>query len=93
MMTVAVESGLDQVAAFLHRSGYRVVTVGAYHGPVDAMVYRGGHMPNAVEAGNYPQSNVTMSDITSGILMVSAYGKTPEQIHAILQTRVYSPLF
>lgn len=93
MMTVAVENGLDQVAAFLHRSGYHVVTAGNFHGPIDAMVYRDAHMPNALEAGNYPQSNVTMSDMTSGILMVSAYGKTPEQIHAILQTRVYSPLF
>lgn len=92
-MTVAVENGLEQVAAFLHRSGYRVVAAGNYHGPIDALVYRDLHMPNTLESSNYPQSNVTMSDITSGVLMISAYGKTPEQIHAILQTRVYSPLF
>ena len=92
-MTVAVENGLDQVAAFLHRNGYRVVAAGTFHGPIDALVYGGAHIPPTLESGNYPQANAAMPDVPGGVLMVSAYGKTPEQIHAVLQSRVYSPLF
>ncbi len=92
-MTVAVESGLEQVAALLQSRGYQVVPLHGYHGGIDAVVYRTARMPGQMESANFMTQGVAPSQAYHGILMVNAAGKTPEQVYAVLQTRVYSPLF
>ena len=84
-MTIAIQSGLENLAQALRGYGFDDVTYGEYRHPVDALVYSGAHMPL--------RSAVNNSHEQHGVFMVNANGKSAEEVAAILNRRTYTPLF
>ena len=83
-MTVAVEKGLSSVADALTASGHTVVDLESARS-FDAAVYL-----------TYGISRIpapTMGTKPGGILLVSARGRTPEEICAIISQKAYRKLF
>ncbi len=83
-MTVAVEKGLDSISDALIASGHTVVDL-EHARSFDAAVYL-----------TYGISNIpapTMGMNPGGILLVSARGRTPEEICAIISQKAYRKLF
>mgnify|MGYP002561824395 CR=1 FL=1 len=87
-MTVALTKAMEYLKDDLAALGYDCVTMdNRIHG-CDAVVYGGEKMPEL------NQNSLTDSSAASnGVLMVNGERKTAEQIHAMLQHRLYSPLF
>ena len=87
-MTVALTKAMEYLKDDLAAWGYDCVTMdNRIHG-CDAVVYGGEKMPEL------SQSSLTNSSAASnGVLMVNGERKSAEQIHAMLQHRLYSPLF
>lgn len=83
-MIIAVEKGLDSVSNALTASGHTVVDLESAH-HFDAAVY--------LTCGISRISAPTMGMIPGGILLVSARGRTPEEICAIISQKAYRKLF
>lgn len=84
-MVVAVQNELRHIAEYLRKVGFEVVSYESYAHPIDALVYHGG-------AFSFSAIHSVPSHET-GILLVCADGKTPQQIQKILEKKIYSPLF
>ncbi len=86
-MVVALTDELKGLGEGLKKLGYKVVTLGQYNYPIDAMIYI-DFIPQIsyITSNNIPQENY-------GILMINAKNKNIKEIDEILKTRLYSPLF
>ncbi len=89
LVPVAVAPGLNGVARYLARKGYKVVEYGQHTQGVDAVVYLHTDQPNLVSSA-LPG---TGKSGFPGVLLVDGYGKTPAQVHEILWRGSYEPLW
>ena len=87
-MTVALTKAMEYLKNDLAFLGYDCVTLDDRIHGCDAVVYGGEKMPELNQSGM-----INSSIASNGILMVNGDNKTAEQIHAMLQHRLYSPLF
>jgi hypothetical protein len=89
-MVVAITPNLEYLQEGLRSLGHKVVIIGAYNYPIDAMIYTGysGDL-------SYITANNLSNDQKQnyGILMINAQNKSLKEIDRILRTRLYSPLF
>ena len=86
-MVVAMDHCSGHLAEQLRQMGYEVVDYGRYAHPVHALVYS-GKLPRGSQMG------MSVYDTEqAGILLVCADGKSAAEIDAILQRRLYTPLF
>lgn len=86
-MVVAMDHCSGHLAEQLRQMGYEVVDYGRYAHPVDALVYS-GKLPRGSQMG------MSVFDTEqAGILLVCADGKSAAEVDAILQRRLYTPLF
>lgn len=86
-MVIAILEDLKDLGEALSQLGYKVVILGKYNYPIDAMIYA-SYIPDIsyISSNNIPEEKY-------GILMINAKGKTINEIDSILKTRLYSPLF
>lgn len=88
--TVALEEGLEDIREYLQDKGFQVVDWGKDQLVVDALVYKNRslseiqieHVTSAVPV-NFAVNNST------GVLLVNAQNKTPEEVYEIIKNRVY----
>jgi hypothetical protein len=95
MKTIAIERGLEELKAILEQRGYHAVYEDEITGYVSAYVYQG---PNTLgqQAFHSSLNNSLLSGTAAentGILLVNARDKTPDEIIAMIENRIYSPLF
>ncbi len=84
-MTVAVQKGLENLAAALRTYGFDIVEYENYPYSIDALVY--------TKAGTLQSMSVSYDAYEPhGVFMVNAYGKSADDIAAILSRRTYTPL-
>ncbi|HHU48803.1 MAG: YkuS family protein [Caldicoprobacterales bacterium] len=93
MKTIALERGLEELKQALEEHGYNTVFADEIDTPVSVYIYQGQNSPG--QAGLYSSlDNYMQSESESaGILLIQAKDKTPEQIMAMIENKVYSPLF
>ncbi len=83
-MVVEVEKGLWEIRNYLISSGFTVAD-NNFKGRVDAYVYQ--------NLGIAQYNNLTQSvNADSGILMINALNKTPEDVANILKNRIYGDI-
>lgn len=102
MKKIAIENNpnLYSLMEELKSYGYEVVTSDHIDAPVDAYIYYSKDNVEALSTINQQLNNV-FSSIQSNsneqhdykTLLINAKNKTVDQIHYILTTRTYSPLF
>ena len=93
MKIIALERGLEELKQYLDERGYNTVFADEADAAVSVYIYQ---EQNALENMNLNSSlsNITQSDQQSpGILLIQARDKTPEQVVAMIENRLYSPLF
>ena len=83
-MIIAVEKGLDTVADALKASGHTVIDLENARS-FDAAVY----MTYGIAQIPTPSMQIN----PGGILLVSAHGRTPDEICAIISQKAYRKLF
>ncbi len=87
-MIVAVESGLDSVREALSAQGHEVVALEnstSFH----AAVYVSRNIADI----SVPKASAKNAMFGSGIFLVNARGRTPEEICAIISQKAYGKLF
>lgn len=95
MKVIAIERGMDELKAALEQRGYQTVfedEIGSY---VSTYVYED---PNILgqQAFHASLNNSLLSGTeadNASIFLVNAKGKTPDEVIAMIENRVYSPLF
>ena len=93
-MVIAVEDGLENLTSELRARGYTVVHYPEYGGVVDAFIYKDDMIQSMAQYQNsFTTDSLENSNSSYGVLVVNANNKSVEQIEAILQKRLYSPLF
>jgi len=93
MKIIAVERGLEELKQALEERGYKTVFPDEINTPVTAYIYKN---QNALEQVNFQSSlNDYMNGDagSAGVLLIHGSNKTPEQIIAMIENKVYSPLF
>lgn len=88
-ITVAVQSGLSQVAGKLTEQGYRVVSMEDSMEPVDVVVYSGVSDDLTVfDTVDYYGDGATMGvSSPSGVMLVNAHNITPDDIVSLINGR------
>ena len=87
-MIIAVEQGLDSVKRALLSAGHRVVgfeSGESYH----VAVYLRTSIPDIF----VPQAHASNALFGSGVFLVNAHGRTPEEICSIISQKAYGKLF
>lgn len=87
-MTIAVEQGLDSVKRALIAQGHHVVSL-EHADNYQAVVYFRTSIPDIF----VPQTRSVNSLFGSGIFLVNAHGRTPEEICSIISQKAYRKLF
>jgi hypothetical protein len=95
MKKIAFQRGLDQLKAALEQKGYDTVFEDEIDGYVTAYIYQDQHtlgeqtfhasLNGSLLSGPAPPN--------PGILLINAKNKSPEDIIAMIENRIYSPLF
>jgi hypothetical protein len=91
-MVVAITHDLEHLKEPLSAQGHKVVYLGSYDYPIDAMIFE-NFSPNISYISNNNISTNADDTYGYGILMINAKNKSSEEINKILKTRLYSPLF
>jgi uncharacterized protein (DUF362 family) len=88
-LTVAVQSGLAQVAGKLAQQGYRVVSMEENMEPADVIVYSGVSDDLTVfDAVDYYGDGATMGvNSPSGVMLVNAHNRTPDDVVSLVNGR------
>lgn len=84
-MVIAIERGLNDIKRHLEYMGYTVVDGYSYRGAIDAYVYENMGFSAVDDFNSYSQT----SSQASGVLIVNAKNKSPQEIAEILEKRVY----
>lgn len=93
MKIIALERGLEELKQFLDDNGYTTIFADESDSAVSVYIYQ-DH--NGLEHMSFNSSltNTSFTDQDSeGILLIQARDKTPEQVVAMIEHRLYSPLF
>lgn len=90
-MVVAITPNLKHLQDKLSDKGYKVVMLGQYDYPIDALIYT-GYCPDVSFVCTNNVNNISNSG-HYGVLMINAVNKSVEELDKILKTRLYSPLF
>ncbi len=88
-MVVAVEKGLDDVKSYLQSRGYEVLDI-SENRVFDAVVFKNTNIGEIPVRSNTVSS---MSGRTSGVFLVCAKNRTPEEIERVLSKKSYTNLF
>lgn len=91
-MVVAITHDLEYLKAPLSTQGHKVVYLGSYDYPIDAMIFE-NFSPNISYISNNNIPTNADDTFSYGVLMINAKNKSIEEISQILKTRLYSPLF
>ncbi len=88
-LTVAIQSGLEDLAAALRERGYDVVSMEDETGPVDVIVYSGVSNDLTVfDTVDYYGDGTTMGvSNPSGVMLVNAHSHSPEQVISLINHR------
>ncbi len=88
-LKVAVQRGLEAIAANLSERGYEVVGMEDNTGPVDVIVYSGvSNDLTGFDTVDYYGDGVTMGvNSPSGLMLVNAHSHSPEQVVSIINSR------
>ncbi len=90
-MVVAVQSDLSGMAEGLRQRGYTVVDLYTYRNPIDAVVYGGARFDfSAITEENTGPAMSADGKTGYGVFIVSANGRSIEEIDHMLKTRCYS---
>jgi hypothetical protein len=95
MKTIALEKGMDELKTALEQRGYRTVYEDEIASYVDAYLYTDPYVLGQ-QSFHASLNNSLLSGTTAenaSILLVNAKDKTPDEIIAMIENRVYSPLF
>lgn len=87
-MIIAVENGLDSVKKALIAHGHRVVdlhSAASFHAAV--------YVNHGISDIPVPQTSAKNAISTDGVFLINAYGRTPEEICAIISQKAYGKLF
>lgn len=95
MKTIALERGLEPLKQILEENGYHTVFADEMDAWVSAYIYQdnnalGQHSLHSSLNNSFISST---TEVNTGILLIQARDKTPEQIIYMIENRVYSPLF
>lgn len=88
-LTVAVQTGLGQVAGKLSEHGYRVVSLEENMEPVDVVVYSGVSDDLTVfDAVDYYGDGATMGvNSPSGVMLLNAHNRSPDDVVSLVNSR------
>lgn len=90
-MVVAVQPKLSEIVEGLRQRGYTVVDLYTYRNPIDAVVYEGRHFDfSTITEENTGPVMTSGSKSGYGVFIVSANGRSIEEIDHMLKTRCYS---
>jgi hypothetical protein len=90
---IALERGLDELKQFLDERGYNTVYADEADTAVSVYIYQEQNALGQISLHS-SLNNTTLTDQgSSGILLIQARDKTPEQVVAMIENRLYSPLF
>ncbi len=93
MKIIALERGLDELKQFLDERGYNTVYADEADTAVSVYIYQEQNALGQISLHS-SLNNTTLTDQgSSGILLIQARDKTPEQVVAMIENRLYSPLF
>lgn len=87
-MIIAVENGLDSVKQALQSAGHEIVDLesgNAFHAAV--------YVNRKIADITVPQMSARNAMFGSGVFLVNARGRTPEEICAIISQKAYGKLF
>jgi len=88
-----LERGLDELKQFLDERGYNTVYADEADTAVSVYIYQEQNALGQISLHS-SLNNTTLTDQgSSGILLIQARDKTPEQVVAMIENRLYSPLF
>lgn len=86
-MIVAIENGLNELKQYLENSGHKIVDRN-YRGAVDAYIFQNEGF-NGMDNFNFTLQNSTAE---SGVLMINAKNKTPDEVLKVLENRIYGDI-
>ena len=93
MKIIALERGLEELKQFLDERGYNTVYADEADTAVSVYIYQEQNALGQISLHS-SLNNTTLTDQgSSGILLIQARDKTPEQVVAMIENRLYSPLF
>ena len=95
MKSIALERGLEALKQILEEKGYHTVFADEMDAWVSAYIYQDNNALGK-QSLHSTLNNSFMSNSTeanTGVLLIQAGDKTPEQIIYMIENRVYSPLF
>ncbi|MBO5929778.1 MAG: YkuS family protein [Clostridia bacterium] len=87
-MVIAVENGLENIKDYLKSRGYKILTPDS-SSLYDAVIYENLHF-SGISA---PKKAVMQAGDATGVFLICAHGKTPQEIEAILCQKAYFNLF
>jgi hypothetical protein len=92
LKVVAIEDGLEDIGKYLSAMGYKTVAWGQTDSAVDAVVYTGKKLEDIYTSNAFTNAHSLdnkADELSYGILLINAQGKTPEQVYKIIKNRVY----
>ncbi len=95
MQTIALERGLGELKTILEQHGYHTVYEDEGSSTAACYIYREQNPLSQKTFSSFRNIEGLSGTAFSGsnILMIPAENKTPEEIIAMIENRVYSPLF
>jgi hypothetical protein len=95
MQTIILERGMEELKTILEQHGYHTVYEDEGSSTATCYIYRGQNPLSQKTFPSFQNIEGIFDAAASGpnILMIPAENKTPEEIIAMIENRVYSPLF
>lgn len=93
MKTIALERGLEELKQALEERGYQTVYADAMDTPVSVYIYQEQHTLDQQSFHSSFNNSMVSGSNLPGILLIQAKDKTIEQVIAMIENRLYSPLF
>lgn len=95
MKCIALERGLEPLKLILENKGYRTVFADEMDEWVSAYIYQDQNALGQQSLHSSLNNSLVSStnEAGSGVLLIQAGNRTPEQIIYMIESRVYSPLF
>ncbi len=88
-LKIAVQNGLEDIAASLREQGYEIVVMEDNIGPVDVIVYSGvSNDLTGFDTVDFYGDSVTMGvNSPSGVMLVNAHSHSPEEVVSVINNR------
>jgi hypothetical protein len=91
--TIALERGLEELKQALEERGYHTVYADAMDAPVSVYIYQEQHTLDQESFHSSLNNSMVSGPDQSGILLIHAKDTPVDQIIAMIENRLYSPLF